>query len=131
MQMGSDLLVDPNAQRIRATQTFVQPQFDAVRQVHDIMLVKLSSPATLSSTLRTINVPSRCKPAGNSYTASGWGSSTTHVVRNTSQLMCTKASILPIKECREVSSNMQKRSMLCAAPPNRRSSMVKVTRGAH
>ncbi|EPQ16036.1 Kallikrein-7 [Myotis brandtii] len=79
VQVGSDILVDGNAQRIRATESFVHPQFDAARQVHDIMLVKLSSPAKLSSTVRTVGVPSSCKQPGTSCTVSGWGSTTVDV----------------------------------------------------
>ncbi|XP_054567118.1 kallikrein-7-like [Eptesicus fuscus] len=126
VQMGSDLLVDPNAQKIRATETFVHPQFDTARQVHDIMLVKLSSPATLSSTVRTVNVPSSCKPPGTSCTVSGWGSTTPNVVRNTSQLMCTHVSIISYQDCRRLYPNMSTRFMLCAAAPDRQSSPCKL-----
>ncbi|XP_036151851.1 kallikrein-7-like [Myotis myotis] len=126
VQMGSDLLVDGNAQRIRATQSFVHPRYiDAARQVHDIMLVKLRSPATLSPTVRTAGVPSRCKQPGTSCTVSGWGSTTVDVVRNTSQLMCSRVRILSYKDCRKVFPTMLRRFMLCAAPPDRQSSPCK------
>ncbi|XP_070259080.1 kallikrein-7-like, partial [Myotis yumanensis] len=76
MQMGSDLLVDERAQRIRATQSFVHPWYNNNTYYHDIMLVKLSSPATLSPTVNTIDLPSSCKGPGTSCTVSGWGVTT-------------------------------------------------------
>ncbi|KAK1329897.1 hypothetical protein QTO34_010080 [Cnephaeus nilssonii] len=77
--MGSDLLVDPNAQKIRATETYVHPRYDIKTDVHNIMLVKLSSPAKLSPTVMTINVPSSCRLPRRSCTVSGWGSITMDV----------------------------------------------------
>ncbi|XP_014405944.1 PREDICTED: kallikrein-7 [Myotis brandtii] len=130
VQVGSDILVDGNAQRIRATESFVHPQFDAARQVHDIMLVKLSSPAKLSSTVRTVGVPSSCKQPGTSCTVSGWGSTTVDVVRNTSQLMCSPVSIISYKDCRKLFPTMLRRFILCAAPPDRRSSACKGDSGS-
>lgn len=76
MQVGSDVLNDPNAQVIRATESFVYPQFDGAKKVHDIMLVKLSRPATLSATVRTLAVSSKCVSHGTTCMVSGWGSTT-------------------------------------------------------
>ncbi|ELK37889.1 Kallikrein-7, partial [Myotis davidii] len=76
VQMGSDLLVDVRAQRIRATESFIHPWYINDTYYHDIMLVKLSSPATLSPTVRTIDLPSSCKGRGTSCTVSGWGFTT-------------------------------------------------------
>ncbi|XP_054567119.1 kallikrein-7-like, partial [Eptesicus fuscus] len=96
VQMGSDLLVDPNAQKIRATETYVHPRYDIKTDVHNIMLVKLSSPAKLSSTVMTINVPSSCRLPRKSCTVSGWGSVTMDVgVGNPLALMCSKVSLVP------------------------------------
>ncbi|XP_036151849.1 kallikrein-7-like [Myotis myotis] len=76
VQMGSDLLVDGNAQRIRATESFIHPWYINGTYYHDIMLVKLRSPATLSPTVSTIDLPSSCKGRGTSCTVSGWGVTT-------------------------------------------------------
>ncbi|ELK30140.1 Kallikrein-7 [Myotis davidii] len=76
VQMGSDLRVDGRAQRIRATESFIHPRYDNRTDNHDIMLVKLSRPARLSPTVRTIDLPSGTKAPETSCTVSGWGVTT-------------------------------------------------------
>nr|KAF6410268.1 kallikrein related peptidase 7 [Rousettus aegyptiacus] len=76
VHMGSERLSSRRAQKIRATRSFVHPEYSTQTHVNDIMLVKLSSRARLSSTVKKVNLPARCEPPGTMCTVSGWGTTT-------------------------------------------------------
>ncbi|XP_014304896.1 kallikrein-7-like [Myotis lucifugus] len=118
VQMGSDLLVDVRAQRIRATESFIHPRYNNRTNNHDIMLVKLHSPATLSPIVNTINLPSSCKGNATSCTVSGWDVTTMHGATKPSRLMCSNVNIISYQECKQSYRNLLKKYMLCAATPN-------------
>ncbi|XP_059521461.1 kallikrein-7-like isoform X1 [Myotis daubentonii] len=119
VQMGSDLLVDGRAERMRATESFIHPWYINGTYYHDIMLVKLSSPATLSPTVSTIDLPSSCKGRGTSCTVSGWGLTTADAAAtNPSELMCSNVNIISYQECQQSYRYLLKKYMLCAAPPD-------------
>ncbi|XP_070258035.1 kallikrein-7-like isoform X1 [Myotis yumanensis] len=131
VQMGTNLLVDRNAQKIRATQFFTHPQYDVTTNVHNIMLVKLSSPANLSSTVRIMKVPSSCKQPGTTCTVSGWGSTTMDgAVKNPSALMCSNVRIIPYNDCKKVYPTLMRKYTICAAPPRRSSIACKGDSGS-
>ncbi|XP_006763927.1 PREDICTED: kallikrein-7 [Myotis davidii] len=114
VQMGSDVLNDPNAQVIRATESFVYPQFDGAKKVHDIMLVKLSRPATLSSTVRTLAISSKCTSPGTTCLVSGWGSTTGSPFETyPSELMCTNVTIIRLEDCRRHFLYLKRHYMVC------------------
>ncbi|XP_036286300.2 kallikrein-7 [Pipistrellus kuhlii] len=131
VQMGTDLLVNPNAQKIRATETYVHPRYDVTTDVHNIMLVKLSSPAKLSPTVMTINVPTTCRLPRKSCTVSGWGSITMDVsVGHPIALMCSNVNLVPFKECRKDYPTVLKKYTICAAPVDRKSFACKGDAGS-
>ncbi|XP_023603935.1 kallikrein-7-like [Myotis lucifugus] len=118
VQMGSDLLFDGHAQRIRTTQSFVHPWYNHSNYNYDIMLLKLPSPVTLSPTVNTIDLPSSCKDPGTSCTVSGWGVTTADAATNPSELMCSNVNIISAQECKQSYQDLLKRYMLCAVPPD-------------
>lgn len=79
VHMGSDRLGDKTAQRIPATRSFRHPGYSTQTHVNDLMLVKLDRRAKLSSSVRKVNLPSRCEPPGTTCTVSGWGTTTSPV----------------------------------------------------
>ncbi|KAM8788816.1 kallikrein-7-like [Rhynchonycteris naso] len=117
VQLGSDLLVDENAQRIRATESFIHPEYDDFLNIHDIMLVKLSSPANLTSTVKTAELPTSCKDPGTNCSVSGWGSITMNIVTNSPELMCSNVSLISFKDCRRYFAIVLRKFMMCAAAP--------------
>ncbi|XP_028384933.1 kallikrein-7-like [Phyllostomus discolor] len=125
VQMGSDILLHGDVQRIRATKSFIHPRFSGVTHVNDLMLVKLSAPAPLSSTVKIISVSSQCKPPGTKCTVSGWGSIAMDIVTYPKALMCSQVSIYPYMYCKRTFPTISRRYMTCAAPPNRLSYMCK------
>ncbi|XP_016061413.1 PREDICTED: kallikrein-7-like [Miniopterus natalensis] len=115
-QMGSDLLVDENAQKIRVTKLFLHPRYDPTTNIHDIMLLKLSSPAKLSPSVRTISVPSSCRQPRRNCALSGWGNISTHVVKNPSELMCSNVHLISYKDCKKFYPTLLRKFTICAAP---------------
>lgn len=49
------------------------PQYNSYNLDNDIMLIKLSRPATLNSYVQTVSLPSRCPVADENCMVSGWG----------------------------------------------------------
>uniref|UniRef100_A0A3P8TKN9 trypsin n=1 Tax=Amphiprion percula TaxID=161767 RepID=A0A3P8TKN9_AMPPE len=75
---------------------------------NDIMLVKLSKPATLNNYVRTVSLPTSCAVAGTKCLISGWGRKGGSYP---DRLMCLDVPILSDTSCRssypgEISSNM-------------------------
>ncbi|XP_075927865.1 trypsin-like [Petromyzon marinus] len=64
-------------QRIRASKGIRHPQFNSSTFDNDIMLIKLSSPATLNQYAQAIPLPSSCIGTGVMCTISGWGQTKT------------------------------------------------------
>ncbi|XP_054567120.1 kallikrein-7-like [Eptesicus fuscus] len=115
VQMGSDRLAGGCACKIRATKSFVHPQYNNVTDDHDIMLVKLCREARLSYKIKTINLPSSCKDPGTSCTVSGWGTPTSPDATNPSELMCLNVYIISNKQCKVFFPTMLKKYMICAS----------------
>ncbi|XP_059939312.1 kallikrein-7-like [Mesoplodon densirostris] len=116
VHMGSEYL--RRGQKIRATMSFRHPGYSSESQVNDIMLVKLDKPARLSSSVKKVNLPSRCEPPGTTCTVSGWGAITSPVVTLPVQLMCANVDIVSSGDCKNVYEDLLADSMLCAAIPN-------------
>lgn len=74
--MGSFRLNSKKGQKVKATESFVHPQYSTQTHENDIMLVKLSDAAKLTSGVRKVNLPTQCDPAGTPCTVSGWGTIT-------------------------------------------------------
>ncbi|XP_006108500.1 kallikrein-7-like, partial [Myotis lucifugus] len=97
---------------------FIHPRYNNRTNNHDIMLVKLHSPATLSPTVNTIYLPSSCKGSGTSCTVSGWGITTKDGATKPSELMCSNVNIISAQECKQSYRALLRKYMLCAAAPN-------------
>ncbi|XP_073453715.1 trypsin-like [Aquarana catesbeiana] len=78
---------------------------------NDIMLVKLASPATLNSYVKTVPLPSGCAAAGTSCVISGWGNTLSSGTNMPNLLQCLNAPILTAAQCSnaypgEITGNM-------------------------
>lgn len=120
VHMGNERLSSWRAQKIRATQSFVHPEYSTQTHVNDIMLVKLSRRARLSSTVKKVNLPTRCEPPGTTCTVSGWGTTTSPTVTFPKELMCTDVKLISSEACKKVYKDLLGKSMLCAGIPNSR-----------
>ncbi|XP_075927873.1 trypsin-like [Petromyzon marinus] len=87
-------------QWIQASKAIPHPQYHSATTDNDIMLIKLSSPATLNQYAQAVPLPSSCVGTGVMCTISGWGATQTSVVSPSSRYpnifaQCTNASPLP------------------------------------
>ncbi|XP_016061461.1 PREDICTED: kallikrein-7-like [Miniopterus natalensis] len=116
--MGSFRLNSRRGQKISATKSFVHPDYSTQTHVNDIMLVKLSEPAKLTSAVKKVNLPTRCEPPGTPCIVSGWGTTTSPEVNFPSELMCTNVRLISYQDCKKVYKDLLGKSMLCAGIPN-------------
>ncbi|XP_044153093.1 trypsin-like [Bufo gargarizans] len=78
---------------------------------NDIMLIKLASPATLNSYVKTVGLPGGCAASGTSCLISGWGNTLSSGTNMPSLLQCLNAPILTAAQCSsaypgEITTNM-------------------------
>ncbi|XP_045434844.1 kallikrein-7 isoform X2 [Pipistrellus kuhlii] len=118
--MGSFRLNSRRGQKIKATESFVHPAYSTQTHENDIMLVKLSEPAQLTSAVKKVNLPTQCDPAGTPCTVSGWGTITSPDVTFPSQLMCTNIRLISPQNCKKIYKDLLGKSMVCAGEPNSR-----------
>ena len=64
---------DGTEQYISSSRVIRHPNYSSYNIDNDIMLIKLSTPATLTSAVQPIALPTGCAPAGTMCTVSGWG----------------------------------------------------------
>lgn len=60
-------------QFISSSRVIRHPRYSSYNIDNDVMLIKLSSPATLNQHVKTVALPSSCAPAGTMCKVSGWG----------------------------------------------------------
>lgn len=65
-------------QWIDASRMIMHPYYNSYNLDNDIMLIKLSYPATLNSYVQTISLPYRCPVADENCMVSGWGNTITN-----------------------------------------------------
>ncbi|XP_077114245.1 trypsin-like [Ranitomeya variabilis] len=78
---------------------------------NDILLIKLSSAASLNSYVQAIGLPSTCAAAGTSCLISGWGNTLSSGTNMPNLLQCVDAPVLTAAQCSsaypgEITSNM-------------------------
>uniref|UniRef100_A0A8D2D6C4 trypsin n=1 Tax=Sciurus vulgaris TaxID=55149 RepID=A0A8D2D6C4_SCIVU len=95
------------------------PNYDEDTLNNDIMLIKLNSPATISSQASTVSLPRSCPSAGTQCLVSGWGNTSDDLpfsfllstVKYPDLLQCLDAPVLSDTAChnsypRKITSNM-------------------------
>ncbi|XP_061423529.1 trypsin-2-like [Lethenteron reissneri] len=99
-------------QRIQASKAIQHPQYNSWNIDNDIMLIKLSSPATLNQYAQPIALPSSCVNTGVMCTISGWGETQTSV-GSPDVLMCVEAPVLSDTSCRNSYPGDITNNMIC------------------
>ncbi|XP_078543112.1 trypsin-like [Lissotriton helveticus] len=100
-------------QFIDSVKVIKHPSYNSRNFDSDIMLVKLSKPATLNSYVKTIALPTSCAAAGASCLISGWGNTLSNGVNNPNQLQCLKAPILTSTQCSKSYPGQITNNMIC------------------
>ncbi|KAG8546916.1 hypothetical protein GDO81_029553 [Engystomops pustulosus] len=80
---------------------------------NDIMLIKLSTPATINSYVKSIGLPSSCAPAGTTCLISGWGNTLSSGSNYPDLLQCLNAPILSTAQCTSAYPGEITNNMIC------------------
>ncbi|XP_069853433.1 cationic trypsin-3 [Dipodomys merriami] len=104
-------VVEGDEQFINAAKIIKHPKYKSSSYDNDIMLIKLSSTATLNSRVGTVSLPRSCPSAGTQCLVSGWGNTLSSGTNYPSLLQCLKAPVLSDSSCKsaypgQISSNM-------------------------
>merc|ERR1712168_733998 len=81
-------------QWISSSKVTKHPRYSSRNLDNDIMLIKLSKPATLNSYVRAVALPSSCASSGTRCLISGWGNMSGSGNNYPDRLMCLDAPIL-------------------------------------
>ncbi|XP_075413875.1 trypsin-like [Tenrec ecaudatus] len=106
-------VLEGNEQFINAAKIIRHPKYNSANIDNDIMLIKLSSPATISSRVSSIALPRSCAPAGTQCLISGWGNTESNGYNYPELLQCLNAPILSDTACRQAYPGQITSNMLC------------------
>ncbi|KAK2864116.1 hypothetical protein Q7C36_003270 [Tachysurus vachellii] len=98
-------------QFISSAKVIRNPNYNSWNIDNDIMLIKLSQPATLNSYVQPVALPKSCPPAGTRCIVSGWGNT---MSSSNNKLQCLEVPIISDKDCNNSYPGMITDSMFCA-----------------
>uniref|UniRef100_A0A8C7YYP3 trypsin n=1 Tax=Oryzias sinensis TaxID=183150 RepID=A0A8C7YYP3_9TELE len=103
-------------QHIMSAKFIRHPNYDPRSQDNDIMLIKLSEPATLNSFVHPAVLPSKCANDGTMCRISGWGNirSSDEGSRYPDKLQCLDAPLLSDETCFNAYPFQITENMICA-----------------
>ncbi|KAF3691762.1 Trypsin-3 [Channa argus] len=101
-------------QFISSAKVIRHPNYSSYSLDNDIMLIKLSKPATLNSYVKTVSLPSSCASAGSTCLISGWGNTSSSSSNYPDRLMCLDAPILSDSSCKNSYPGQITANMFCA-----------------
>ncbi|KAJ8388894.1 hypothetical protein AAFF_G00126500 [Aldrovandia affinis] len=101
-------------QFINSAKVIRHPRYSSHNMDNDIMLIKLSQPATLNSYVNTVPLPSSCAGAGSRCLISGWGNTLSSGTYYPDRLRCLNAPILSDSSCRSSYPGQITSNMFCA-----------------
>ncbi|XP_071252951.1 trypsin-1-like [Salvelinus alpinus] len=100
-------------QLISYSHVIPHPNYSSYNIDNDIMLIKLSKPATLNTYVQPVALPSSCAPAGTMCTVSGWGN-TMSSTADSNKLQCLNIPILSYSDCNNSYPGQITNAMFCA-----------------
>ncbi|KAJ4920780.1 hypothetical protein JOQ06_022786 [Pogonophryne albipinna] len=106
-------VTEGNKQFISSLSVITHPYYDRYSLMNDIMLIKLSKPATLNQYVQPVALPSSCAPAGTMCTVSSWGN-TMSSTADGNRLQCVTIPILSYEDCDNSYPGMTDNTMFCA-----------------
>ncbi|KAM6936349.1 trypsin-3-like [Lycodopsis pacificus] len=118
VRLGEHDIWEPEGteQHITSAKFIRHPDYNSRTQDSDIMLIKLSQPATLNSYARPATLPSKCASEGTRCQISGWGSlrPSNEGSRYPHQLQCLDAPLLSDDTCFNSYPFQITENMICA-----------------
>ncbi|XP_050987838.1 trypsin-2-like isoform X4 [Labeo rohita] len=103
-------------QFIDSAKIFRHPNYDSWTTDSNIMLIKLSTPATLNQYVQPISLPSSFPAAGTMCTVTGWGNTMSSTAYS-DKLQCLDIPILSDSDCNNFYPGMITSNMFCAGYP--------------
>ncbi|XP_016118196.1 trypsin-2-like, partial [Sinocyclocheilus grahami] len=104
---------ESSEQSIPSERVIRHPQFNYSTIDNDIMLIKLSKPATLNKFVKPVDLPKSCAPPNTMCRVSGWGITMNETV-DSDKLQCLNLSIISDRDCNESYPDLITASMFCA-----------------
>jgi len=109
-----NIAVDEGTEQwISSSRVIRHPQYSSYNINNDIMLIKLSKPATLNQYVQPVALPTSCAPAGTMCLVSGWGN-TMSSMDDGDKLQCLDLPILSQTDCDNAYPGMITDAMFCA-----------------
>ncbi|XP_077887255.1 trypsin-like isoform X2 [Ictidomys tridecemlineatus] len=106
-------VLEGDEQFIQAAKIIQHPNFDKDTLNNDIMLIKLASPATISSRVTTLSLPRSCPSAWTQCLVSGWGNTVSSGKVYPSLLQCLDAPVLSDTACHKAYPGQITNNMFC------------------
>ncbi|XP_048880330.1 trypsin-3-like [Brienomyrus brachyistius] len=107
--------VNENTEQFISSQKIIRnPNYSSSTLNNDIMLIKLSKPATLTNSVKTVALPTACAPAGTMCLISGWGNTLASGSNYPDTLRCLDAPILSDTSCKNAYPGQITSNMFCA-----------------
>ncbi|KAL0172030.1 hypothetical protein M9458_032341, partial [Cirrhinus mrigala] len=100
-------------QFINSDKAIRHPNYNSWTLDSDIMLIKLSTPATLNQYVQPVALPSGCATAGTKCSVTGWGN-TMSSTADSNKLQCLEIPILSDSDCSNSYPGMITNTMFCA-----------------
>ncbi|XP_066118585.1 trypsin-2 [Saccopteryx bilineata] len=107
-------VLEGNEQFIDSAKVIRHPRYNSWDLDNDIMLIKLSSPALISSRVSAISLPTACAPAGTQCLISGWGNTLSSGINYPELLQCLEAPLLSQEQCEDSYPGQITENMVCA-----------------
>ncbi|XP_030043505.1 trypsin [Microcaecilia unicolor] len=101
-------------QFIDSAKVIRHPSYNSRTLDNDIMLIKLSSAATLNAYVQPVALPSGCATVGTQCLISGWGNTLSSGTKYPDLLQCLNAPILSSSECINSYPGQITSNMFCA-----------------
>uniref|UniRef100_A0A9L0KFI6 trypsin n=1 Tax=Equus asinus TaxID=9793 RepID=A0A9L0KFI6_EQUAS len=107
-------VTEGNEQFINSAKVIRHPSYNSRTYDNDILLIKLSSPASINSKVSAISLPASFPAAGTQCLISGWGNTLSSGSNYPNLLQCLNAPILSDSSCRSSYPNQITSNMFCA-----------------
>ncbi|XP_066474140.1 trypsin I-P38-like [Tiliqua scincoides] len=106
-------LNDGTEQYINSATVIRHPSYNSRTLDNDIMLIKLSTKATLNSRVAAIALPTSCVTTGTQCLISGWGNTLSNGNNSPDLLQCLNAPVLSASQCSNAYPGQITNNMIC------------------
>ncbi|XP_063149122.1 trypsin I-P1-like [Candoia aspera] len=104
---------DGSEQYINSVKVIRHPRYNSQNMDNDIMLIKLSKPASLNSRVSAVPLPSSCPSNGARCLISGWGNTLSSGTNMPDLLQCLNAPVLSQSQCSRAYPGKITSNMIC------------------